>query len=112
MAIDNPACACGEQVASALPSTMMTAGDPSVSRRHCTVEPLLASCKLWMVTLTGLSVFPVAVVLKPSSLPKKSAVLGIVVAVPLTMLTNQNSERLKLPLCSQVKVMSPPTGTA
>ena len=112
MGVDNPACTCGAQVASALPSTMMTAGDPSVSNEHRTVEPLLASCRLWMVTLTGLSVFPVAVVLKPGSLPKKSAKVAAAVAVRLMMITSQNSERLELPLCSQVKVMSPPTGTA
>ena len=111
MAIDNTACACGEQVASALPSTKMAVGDPYVSRRHCTVDPLLASCRLWMVTLTGLSMLLLAVVLKPGSWLKKSAVLGIFVAVRLTMLITQNSELLELPLCSQVKVMSPPTGT-
>ena len=65
-----------------------------------------------MVTLTGLSVLLVAVVLSPGSWPKMSAVLGVVVAVPLTMIIVQNSARLKLPLCPQVKVKSPPTGTA
>ena len=64
-----------------------------------------------MVRLTGLSVFLVAEVLRPGSLPKKSAVVGVVVAVRLMMITFQNSE-IELPLCSQVKVMSPPTGTA
>ena len=111
MGIDNHACTCGEQVYSSLPSTMMTVGDPSDSSRHCTVEPLLTSCRLWMVTLTGFSVFLVAEVLRPGSLRKKSAVLGIAVAVRLMMSITQNSERLELALCSQVKVMSPPTGT-
>ena len=63
-----------------------------------------------MVTLTGLSVFPVAGELSPGSLLKKSAVVGVV-TVPLAITILQNSERLELSLCLHVKVMSPPTGT-
>ena len=63
-----------------------------------------------MVRLTGLSVFPVAGELSPGSLFKKSAVVGVV-TIPLTITIFQNSERLELSLCLQVKVMSPPTGT-
>ena len=93
-----------------IPSTNMNAGDPSTSTEHLTVEPLLPSCKLWTVRLTGLSVFPVAGELSPGSLLKKSAVVGVV-TVPLTITISQNSERVKLSLCLQVKVTSPPTGT-
>ena len=65
-----------------------------------------------MVTLTGLSVLLLAEVLKPGSLRKKSAEVAAAVAVRLIMLIAQNSERLELPLCSQVKVMFSPTGAA
>ena len=65
-----------------------------------------------MVRLTGLSVLLVAEVLRPGPSPKKSAVVAAAVAVQLMKLIIQNSERLELPLCSQVKVMSSPTGTA
>ena len=54
--------------------------------------------------------FPVAGELRPGSLLKKSAVVGVV-TVPLAITISQNSERVRLSLCLQVKVMSPPMGT-
>ena len=66
-----------------------------------------------MVISTGLFTFLVAEMLKPGSSPRNRAVVRIVVAVPLTMITvSQKSDLLELPLCSQVNVISPPTGTA
>ena len=62
--------------------------------------------------LTGLSVFLVAEVLNPGSSRRLTAVVGNVVDVLLAMSYSQKSERPKLPLCVQVNVMFPPTGTA
>ena len=64
------------------------------------------------MTLIGLAVFLVAEVLNPGSSRRLTAAIGNFVAVLLAMSYSQKSERPELPLCVQVNVMFPPTGTA
>ena len=64
--------------------------------------------------LTELAVFLVAEVPIPGLSRRFAAVLAFAVAVLLVMLNSQKSElpELRVPLCVQVNVMFPPTGTA
>ena len=95
---------------SALPSTRMTAGEPSLLTSHFTVEPLLASCKLEMVTLTGLSVTLFTEVLSPGVPRKWIAAVSCFEIVELTTSMAQKMTSGEVPLCLQVKVICPPAG--
>ena len=95
-----------------VPSTRMKTGVLSVLTSHFTVEPLLASCRLEMVMLTGLSVRSPAEELSPGVPRKVNAGASSTLIVLLTMSTTQKITSSELPLCLQVKVMSPPAGMA
>ena len=95
---------------SALPSTRMTAGEPSLLTSHFTVEPLLASWRLEMVTLTGLSVPLFSEVLSPGVPCKLIAGVSCFEIVELTTSMAQKMTSDEVPLCLQVKVICPPTG--
>lgn len=90
---------------SALPSTRMTAGEPSLLTSHFTVEPLLASWRLEMVTLTGLSVTLFTEVLSPGVPCKLIAAVSCFGIVELTTSMAQKMTSGEVPLCLQVKVI-------